>query len=236
MLTDFELQTSDLCDRPPQPRVRDGVGDSLLTNAWRKAVQPDRRYEFGLDRESIRSHVALVDKLIREILFEPLRKGNLSAIVPDLVFKTGDKGISAPAQIARYNDQFEFTLHFNTGRPPPEIQALHGGVLSKSDCSTVHGQINGEIAFHCDDVFPPSTMTRRSRGTSITVLHSHRMHLMAESTDQMTSEEVDLLIGRKPGSETQKEKTFYAHVIFHGPKLLMHDAGTTATTKQRMIS
>src|SRR4051812_11498357 len=100
-----------------------------------------------------------MEKQIRETLFEPLREGTLSAIVPDLVFKPGEKDISAPAQLTSHGEEFEFTLHFNTGQPPPGLQSLHGGFLNKSDCNKVHGQINGEIAFHCDDVFPPSTMT-----------------------------------------------------------------------------
>ncbi len=151
-----------------------------------------------------------MEKKIRELLFEPLRKGTLGAIVPHLVFHSGEKEISTPAQLIRNDDEFEFTLHFDTGRPPPEMQALHGGFLS-------------------------TRMTTRSRGTSITVLHSHRMHLTAESTDQMTAEEVDHLIGRDPAPRTREENTFYAHLIFHGPKLPMRDAGTTVTTRNDFL-
>jgi hypothetical protein len=61
------------------------------------------------------------------------------------------------------------------------------------------------------------------------------MHLTAESTDQMTAAEVDRLIGREPDSATREDKTFYAHLIFHGPKLLMRDAGTTVTTKNDFL-
>src|SRR5438874_13732694 len=118
-----------------------------------------------------------MDKHVREILFEPLRKNILSAIVPDFVFTSGDQEISAPAQLVRHDDEFRFTLHFNTGQPPPELQSVRGGFFNNADKKTVRGQINGEIDFCCDDVFPPSTMTTRSRGTSITALDSNRMQL-----------------------------------------------------------
>ncbi len=128
-----------------------------------------------------------MDKRIREVLFEPLRKNTLSAIIPDFIFSAGDKQIAAPAQLVRHDDEFQFTVHFNSGELPPELQSVRGGFFSDSDKKTIHGQINGEIGFRCDDVFPPSTMTTRSRGTSITVLDSHCMQLlMAWAAFQMS--------------------------------------------------
>src|SRR6266516_5441971 len=146
-----------------------------------------------------------VEKRVRELLFEPLRKNILSAIIPDFVFKSGDQEISAPAQLVRHEDKFQFTLHFNSDRPPLELQSARGGFFNDADKKTIRGQINGEISFHCDDVFPPSTMTTRSRGTSITVLDSDRMHLVAEGTDEMTTKEVRELIGQ--AKEQEREKT-----------------------------
>jgi hypothetical protein len=131
-----------------------------------------------------------MESRVRELLFEPLRKNVLSAIIPDLVFQSGDQEIAAPAQLVRDKDELKFTLHFNTAEPPAELQSVRGGFFNEADKKTVCGQINGEISFRCDDVFPPATMTTRSRGTSITVLTSHRMHLLAESTDKMTTSEV----------------------------------------------
>src|SRR5437899_2366913 len=103
-----------------------------------------------------------MEKRVRELLFEPLRENVLSAIIPDFVFETGDQKISAPAQLVREDDEFKFTLHFNTGKPPPELESMRGGFLNTADKKTIHGQVNGQIAFRCDDVFPPSTMTTRS--------------------------------------------------------------------------
>src|SRR6266487_3814261 len=160
-----------------------------------------------------------MDKRVREVLFEPLRKNILSAIIPDLTFSADDKEIAAPAQLVRHDDEFRFTLHFNSGEPPPELQSIRGGFFSDSDKKTIHGQINGEISFRCDDVFPPSTMTTRSRGTSITVLDSHRMHLVPEGTDAMTTNEVRKLIGKTTEEERQEKAGFTAHLIYHGPKL-----------------
>ena len=176
-----------------------------------------------------------MDKRVRELLFEPLRKNILSAIIPDFVFKSGYQEISAPAQLVRHEDEFQFTLHFNSGRPPPELQSARGGFFNDADKKTIRGQINGEISFRCDDVFPPSTMTTRSRGTSITVLDSHRMHLVAEGTDAMTTIEVHKLIGKTTEEEHQEKAGFSAHLIYHGPKLKMFDAGTEMTTKNDFL-
>src|SRR6266487_1616176 len=167
-----------------------------------------------------------MEKRIRDLLFEPLRKNILSAIVPDFTLMSGDQKISAPAQLVRHHDKFQFTLHFNTGRPPPEFQSLRGVFFNEADRRTVNGQINGEISFRCDDVFPPSTMTTRSRGTSITVLTSNRMHLVAEGTDGMKTNEVDRLVGHPTKDDRSNKVPFSAHLIYHGPKLKMRDAGT----------
>jgi hypothetical protein len=171
-----------------------------------------------------------MERRVRELLFEPLRKNVLSAIIPDLVFNSGDKEISAPAQLVRSDDEFRFTLHFNTGQPPPELQSARGSFFTDADKKTVRGQINGEISFRCDDVFPPSAMTTRSRGTSITILNSHRMHLVAESTDQMTTSELKKLIGQETNDEYAKRTGFDAHLIYHGPTLKMFGADTEITT------
>jgi hypothetical protein len=170
-----------------------------------------------------------MEKRVREVLFEPSRQNTLSSIVPDLIFKSGDQDISAPAQLIRNDNEFQFTLHFNSGEPPPELQSLQGRFFNRSDQKAVTGQINGEISFRCDDVFPPSTMTTRSRGTSITVLSSHRMHLVAEGTDEMTENEIHEFIGEKTNRELERTG-FTAHLIYHGPKLKMFGAGTGVTT------
>ncbi len=176
-----------------------------------------------------------MDKRVREVLFEPLRKNILSAIIPDLTFSADDKEIAAPAQLVRHDDEFRFTLHFNSGEPPPELQSIRGGFFSDSDKKTIHGQINGEIGFRCDDVSPPSTMTTRSRGTSITILDSHRMHLVAEGTDEMTTKEVHKLLGKMAEEKDEKPPGFSAHLIYHGPKLKMFGAGTNITSKNDFL-
>jgi hypothetical protein len=176
-----------------------------------------------------------VDNRVRELLFEPLRKNILSAIIPDFLFKSGDQEISAPAQLVRDDDEFQFTLHFNTGQPPSELRSARAGFFDNADKKSVRGQINGEINFRCDDVFPPSTMTTRSRGTSITVLSSHRMHLVAEGDDQKTTNEIRKLIGKPRKTAPEERAGFNAHLIYHGPKLKMLDAATEITTKNDFL-
>jgi hypothetical protein len=176
-----------------------------------------------------------VEKRIRELLFEPLRQNVLSAIIPDFILKSADQEISAPAQLVRDDDEFKFTLHFKTGRPPAELESARGGFFNAADRKTIYGQINGEIGFRCDDVFPPSTMTTRSRGTSITILNSHRMHLVAEGDDLMTTKEVRQLIGDQEAEDKGETTEFSAHLIYHGPKLKMFGAGTKITTKNDFL-
>ena len=176
-----------------------------------------------------------MERRVRETLFEPLRQNTLSAIIPDFVFKSGDQEICAPAQLVRHEDEFRFTLHFNTGQPPPELQSLRGGFFNDADKKTVHGQINGEISFRCDDVFPPSTMATRSRGTSISVLNSPRMHLIAEGDDRMTTAEMRKLIGQSREGEPAERTEFNAHLIYHGPKLKMFGAATEVTTRNDFL-
>src|SRR6266446_2042917 len=176
-----------------------------------------------------------MEKRVRELLFEPLRQNVLSAIIPDLGFKSGNQEILAPAQLVREDDEFKFTLHFNTGQPPVELRALRGGFFNNADKKTVHGQINGEISFRCDDVFPPSTMTTRSRGTSITVLDSHRMHLVAEGTDAMTTKQVRKLLKQDKDEKRPESPGFSAHLIYHGPKLTMRDGGTRTITRDEFL-
>jgi hypothetical protein len=177
-----------------------------------------------------------MEKRVRELLFEPLRQNVLSAIVPDFVFTSGDQEILAPAQLVRDGNDFKFTLHFNTGQPPPELQTLRGGFFNENDKGTVHGQINGEIGFRCDDVFPPSTMTTRSRGTSISVLNSHRMHLIAEGDDRMTTAEIRKLTGQSSEGERLERTGFNARLIYHGPKLKMFGGATEITTRNDFLS
>lgn len=166
-----------------------------------------------------------MEKRVRELLFEPSRQNTLSAIVPDLVFKSGEESIAAPAQLIRSDNEFEFTLHFDSGEPPTELQSVRGGFFNRTDQKIVTGQINGEISFRCDDVFPPSTMTTRSRGTSITVLTSHRMHLVPEGTDEMTTDEVNDVIGQNKARNPARTG-FTAHLIYHGAKLKMFGTAT----------
>ena len=176
-----------------------------------------------------------MEKRVRELLFEPLRQNVLSAIIPDFVFTSGDKKIVAPAQLVRHDDEFQFTLHFNSGAPPPELQSVRGGVFNDDDKKTIYGQISGEISFRCDDVFSPSTITTRSRGTSISVLNSHRMHLIAEGDDRMTTAEIRKLIGQSTEGEPAKTTGFDAHLIYHGPKLKMFGSGTEVTEKNDFL-
>ncbi len=175
-----------------------------------------------------------MEKRVRDLLFEPLRDNTLSAIIPDFTYTSTGKEISAPAQLVRQSDQFQFILHFNTAQPPRELQSLLGGFMSEADQRTVCGQINGELPFRCDDVFPPSTMTTRSRGTSITILKSNRLHLVAEGSDAMTTGEFSRIISRPIDDHCNRQR-FTAHLVYHGPKLLVHDARTEILTRNDFL-
>ena len=61
------------------------------------------------------------------------------------------------------------------------------------------------------------------------------MHLVAEGDDRKTTEQISKLIGEPRETEPQKTTGFNAHLIYHGPKLKMFDAGTEITTKNDFL-
>jgi len=175
-----------------------------------------------------------MESRVRDLLFEPLRRGVLSAIVPDFTVVFGNRTLSAPAQLSRDEDAFEFSMHFMETQPPEELRRSRGGVFTEADRITVHGQIGAEIAFRCTDVFPPSEMTTRSRGTSTVKLRSSRMELVAEGTDTLPADELHRLLG-SPEGPNEKGKSFHAHLIYHGPKLNMFESGTQTVSKNDFL-
>lgn len=172
-----------------------------------------------------------MDRRLRELVFEPLRTGSLSAIVPDFSVELDKHKVEAATQLTREGDGFQLLMHFAGSAPPEAIRPARGGFFSQADCLVGCGQINGEIAFRCTDLFPPSQMTTRSRGTSTVVFHSSRLHLVAEGTDAMTSAQVHSLLGSHPSHA----KSCRAHLIFHGPRLVLEDSGTETTSKNDFL-
>lgn len=175
-----------------------------------------------------------MESRVRDLLFEPLRSGVLSTIIPDFTVLLADRKLSAPAQLSRDDDGFKFSMHFIQPEPPEELQRNRGGVFTEADRITVYGQIGGEIPFRCTDVFPPSEMTTRSRGTSTVTLRSSRMELVAEGTDTMSTDKLRRLLG-SPEKSNDKAKTFHAHLVYHGPKLTMFESGTEIISKNDFL-
>ena len=56
------------------------------------------------------------------------------------------------------------------------------------------------------------------------------MNLVAEGSDKMTFDEVKRLIDGSTEKEGEENESFYAHLIYHGPKLHLEDAGTEVRT------
>ncbi len=78
-------------------------------------------------------------------------------------------------------------------------------------------------------------MTTRSRGTSITILHSSRLELVAEGTDRMTTNQMHELTRQSANKQSGSKASFSAHLIYHGPKLKMCDAGTEIRSKNDFL-
>ncbi len=172
---------------------------------------------------------------VRNLLFQPLVRETLSAIVPDFIVELSGKQIVAPARLTSEDGDFTFTLHFMDSRPPAGLGRLEKKVLTKDDQLKVRGQIEGEIAFQCNDVFPPAGSTGRSRGTSTITVSSSRMDLTPEGDDTLTASQLRALVGLPPQPTEGQVAGFHAHLIFHGPELRMPNAGTERRTKNDFL-
>lgn len=118
--------------------------------------------------------------------------------------------------------------------PPADLGSLRKQFVTQADQLTISGQINGEIAFRCRDIFPPSGLTTRSRGTSTITMASSRMELIAEGSDTLDSRELRARL-KMEESATRENVSFDAHVIFHGPKLRILDSGTQITRRNDFL-
>jgi hypothetical protein len=174
-----------------------------------------------------------MDAKVRELLFDPLKGGSLRAIIPDFRLTAKGKEISTPAELRRHDDEFEFTAHFSQSAPPAEL-GMGIGYMNSDDCFPVVGQVAGEVAFKCE-VFPPSNITTRSRGTSVAKFHTHRLDIVPEGTDRMTRKELNFHLRREDGPEGAKGDSFYAHLIYDGPKLVMRDSGSETVSRNDFL-
>lgn len=175
-----------------------------------------------------------MDAKIREIVFTPLSAGTLSAIVSDFRIELPTGNIEVPALLTGDDERFLFTLHFMQPVPPADLGNLRKQFVTQADQLTISGQINGEIAFRCRDIFPPSGLTTRSRGTSTITMRSSRMELIAEGSDTLDSREMRARLKMEERA-AREHVSFDAHVIFHGPKLRIRDSGTEITRKNDFL-
>ena len=167
---------------------------------------------------------------VRKLLYDPLVSGSLSLIVPDFSIEVGGETITVPARLkSEDGDNLTFDLHFLAGDITEALRTERGGVLSLSDRLRITGQIEGEIRFSAL-VFPPVGRTTRSRGTSMTTVSVGRLELPPENDDLLSTDEVRALLGTEARQEESATQNYSAHLIFHGPKLHILDAGTRVTT------
>jgi hypothetical protein len=78
---------------------------------------------------------------------------------------------------------------------PHKWPVITGGIYARENCQTIRGRINGEIAFECRDVLPPSSITQRSDGSSVVMLQSGCMDLISEKVDEISSRRIHELLG-----------------------------------------
>lgn len=167
-----------------------------------------------------------MDSNVRKLIFNPLASGDLSLLVPDFTIETPAGPISAPAKLTCPNEgELEFTLHFMQPDVPAALRLAGPRIMSAQDRFRVTGQIEGEIRF-ATMVFPPTSQTTCSRGTSIATISADRLELVAENLDLQTNAEIRELLGTPPRLSESQEFDFSAHLIFHGPKLHLIDGGS----------
>lgn len=77
-------------------------------------------------------------------------------IVPELSIRRGPVSVVAPALLTSAGEDFEFAIHFTSASPPDWLSKRNKQFFSKVDQLTISGELNGEFAFQCRDVFPPA--------------------------------------------------------------------------------
>lgn len=173
-----------------------------------------------------------MDNSIRDQIFSPILNGNWKALVPDFKAIVHGKEFTSSAQVTVDEGRFKFEMHLLSDIPD-ELKSAKAGFYGLDECLIIRGQINGEIAFECSDVFPPSSSLWRSRGTSVVRFGSGRMNLLAEGVDALGAAEMMKLLGEE--SESSEEISFSAHLIYHGPQLKLRDAGSEVISKNDFL-
>jgi hypothetical protein len=170
-------------------------------------------------------------KKVRDLILTPLVEGSLSQIIPDFTMNLSDGPVTAPAQLSARNGKFRFAIHFMDGLPPLTLLNSKKTTFTAENTFIVSGQVVGELAFECCDVYPSFNTTTRSRGTSTLFLESKKMHLPAEGADAMCSSEVSEWLGKPLPVEEERPPKCRSHSIFHGPQLLIMN-GTSETVQK----
>jgi hypothetical protein len=169
-----------------------------------------------------------MDSNIRKKVFTPLASGSLSALVSDFCIHFRGKKITVPALLTSDGKTFRFRVHFMSATPPAGLGEFTTQLQTVADRLTVSGQIDGEIAFQCRDVFRPAGGTTRSRGTSTISFNSSQMEFKAEGSDKLDNRQLASLLKAEPppGALPSEGHSFTAHIIFVGPKLRIRDSGS----------
>ena len=154
---------------------------------------------------------------IRGIIFDPLLRGELKALVPDLTVDLAAGPVAAAALLSQDGEQFVFEMHFVRSGLPHEWPVIAGGIYARENCQTIRGRINGEIAFECRDVLPPSSIIQRNDGSSVVMLQSGCMNLIS-GVDEISSRRIHELLGLGSENDQKAGTSFHAHLIYHGPK------------------
>jgi len=167
-----------------------------------------------------------MDSKIRKSLFAPIVDGSLSATIPELRIHLENGVISAPAQLSLKGESFIFTAYFSPSNPRGDLGQLKKNYLSQADQITITGDINGDFAFRCRDIFPPAGYSESfTRGTSKVAFRSSRLELVPEGLDAMDTHQLEEIIKRKKPTKKHQNR-FSAHIIFHGPESHIMDAGS----------
>jgi hypothetical protein len=171
---------------------------------------------------------------IRSLVFEPARSGTLNVIVPACRVIGPGWEITAPAQLTRDEDRFRFELHFNSVKPPAELARNGKSVFTSDDHLKLEGKINGETFFRCSDIFPPVESFSSSGGTSRVKCYSKRLEIVPEGSDLETTDQIREALGEPP-VDPVKPKSFSAHLVYDGPKLIQKGSRTTVTTQNDFL-
>lgn len=140
---------------------------------------------------------------IRNTLVDPLKRGTLKAIVPDLVINNSDRQAVVPAELVVEDGSFLFSV-------------FSDDLWNERLCGLA-GHVDGNVWFDCTGEFLLRSIQTTFAGKRVSRYRVREIELP------------DLTEAPPP------KNGFLGHAVFHGPKLVLPNAGTRTTARHEFL-